>query len=116
VACLNGQTDYTKGPAGCKPAGCFLFRPPARQDALEVMLPCRRTLVGLLSSDAERVLRSGGTGARLPFRWPGKETGKIVLFTMPPCPVDATRSKYITAGSPKGSSQWPRVKARTTRG
>src|SRR6185312_11807269 len=27
---------------------------------------------------------SGGTGARLPFRWPGKETGKILLFTIPP--------------------------------
>jgi len=43
------------------------------------------------------VLRSGGTGARLPFRWPGEETGKILLFTMPPCPVDATCSKIWNA-------------------
>jgi len=35
----------------------------------------------------------GGTGARLPFRWPGRETGKkSILFTVPPCPVDAVHS------------------------
>jgi len=32
-----------------------------------------------------------GTGARLPLRWPGGETGKTRLFTMPPRPVDTAR-------------------------
>src|SRR6185312_9907745 len=46
---------------------------------------------------------SGGTGARLPFRWPGEETGKILPFTIPPCPVDATCSGIGTQGRGKGS-------------
>lgn len=44
---------------------------------------------GLFLRYEEMRLKPGGIGTRLPFRWPAEETGKILLFAIPPSPVDA---------------------------
>jgi len=39
---------------------------------------CRSRVFGAQQTSVEMCYRPGGIGARLPFRWPGRETGKTL--------------------------------------